>query len=94
MSVVVVGQMNITDPMGWQRYVAAVGETLRAFGGELVFRGKALDTFAGAAAQQGIVAIRFIDAQAARRWHDSPDYQALIPLRDASAKVNLALYEI
>ena len=40
-----------------------------------------------------VVALRFADVPAAKRWHDLPEYQAPIPLRDAGADVTLELYE-
>ena len=36
---------------------------------------------------------RFADLAALRRWHDSPEYQALVPLRMAAADVVLTAYE-
>jgi uncharacterized protein (DUF1330 family) len=93
MAAIVLGQTTVTDAAGWARYVAAVGATIAAHGGELIFRAGAVEAFAGEAPAGGIVAIRFENTETARQWHDSPEYQALVPLRDASAKVNLALYE-
>jgi uncharacterized protein (DUF1330 family) len=37
--------------------------------------------------------LRFADPAAARQWHDSPAYQALIPLRAEAADVDLTAYE-
>ena len=34
-----------------------------------------------------------LDAALARAWHDSPAYQALVPLREAGADVVLVGYE-
>jgi uncharacterized protein (DUF1330 family) len=36
--------------------------------------------------------LRFVDEGAASRWHESADYQRLVPLRDAGAEVSLMLY--
>jgi uncharacterized protein (DUF1330 family) len=94
MPAIVLGQTTVTDAAGWQRYVAAVGATIQMYGGELIFRAAAVEAFTGDLPSGGIVAIRFDDIAAARRWHDSQEYQALVPLRDASARVHLALYEV
>jgi uncharacterized protein (DUF1330 family) len=37
--------------------------------------------------------VEFPDLAALRRWHESPEYQALVPLREAGARVSLAAYE-
>jgi uncharacterized protein (DUF1330 family) len=39
------------------------------------------------------VVAEFADMTALRAWHDSPEYQALIALRDAGAEVVLTAYE-
>jgi uncharacterized protein (DUF1330 family) len=39
-----------------------------------------------------IVVAEFPDMSALRRWHDSPQYQALVPLRETAAEVVLTGY--
>jgi uncharacterized protein (DUF1330 family) len=40
-----------------------------------------------------VVVARFASMAGLRRWFDSPEYQALIALRDAAADVVLTAYE-
>ena len=40
-----------------------------------------------------VVVLRFPSIQAAHGWHDSPEYQALIPLREEGADVMLISFE-
>jgi uncharacterized protein (DUF1330 family) len=84
-----VGSISVTDPEIWQSYVDQVGETIAQYGGEVMFRGVRPEVEAAA---HRIVALRFANESAAKQWHDSPEYQRLVPLRDAGAIVHLVLY--
>ncbi len=89
----VVGQVTVHDPERWMEYVARVPETLAPWGGELLMRGQRTQVLAGQPGHPNIVVLRFPDRDAVAQWYDSPAYQALIPLRDAAAQVDLAAYE-
>lgn len=88
----VVGRITVKSPAHWDDYRARVPATIAPFGGELVFRGHVDRAFAGDCAHPDIVVIRFPSRQAAADWHDSPAYQALVPLRLQAAEVELACY--
>jgi uncharacterized protein (DUF1330 family) len=88
-----VGQIRVTDPVQWQRYVERVGATFAPHGGEVLFRGLKAAELARSAHGEKIVVARFESLQALRAWHDSTDYQALVDLREAGAEVVLTAYE-
>lgn len=92
-SAYVIGQVTVNDPERWQEYVERVPQTLAQWGGEVVLRAQRASVLAGQSGHPNIVVLRFPDMQAVKQWHDSPEYQALLPLRDAAAQVNLAAYE-
>ena len=87
-----VGQIRVKNAEVWEVYRRRVGETIRQYGGVLLFRGQAEQVFSGEILHDKVVALQFEDVDAARRWHDSPEYQALIPIRDQGADVTLVLY--
>ena len=89
MAAYIIGHIRIMDPEKWHAYRSRVGATFAAWGGELVFRGEVSEVLNGVHPQTDTVVARFPDKQAIRAWHDSPEYQALIPLRDAGAEVVL-----
>ena len=89
----VVGTIRVTDPGHWQSYVERVGSTFGAHGGKVVFRGRKGAALSGDAHGETIVIVEFPDAHAARRWHDSPEYQLLVARRDSGADVVLTIYE-
>jgi len=88
-----VGRIRVKDAKAWEWYRQQVGATIVRYGGEVVFRGALQQAFSGAGDHDSVVALRFENPDAARRWHDSPEYQALIPVRDQGAEVSLVLYQ-
>lgn len=93
MSYYVIGHIRVLDVARWADYRARVGATLAPFGCELVMRGRVDAVLAGDWPGTDTVVLRFADAASARAWHDSPAYQALVPLREAGAEVTLVGYE-
>jgi uncharacterized protein (DUF1330 family) len=88
----IVGTITVRDEALWQRYLAGVAQTFRLHGGEVVFRGAEPVALAGRTHGDRVVVARFADLAALRRWHDSAQYQALVPLRDRAADVVLTAY--
>jgi len=89
----IVGQITVKNPELWAEYRSKVPETLTDWGGELVFRGKKVATFASENPHADIVVLRFPSVSAANGWFSSPAYQALIPLREQAAEMVLLSYE-
>ena len=93
MAAICVGHIRVKDPEVWEQYRSRVGATIAGHGGELLFRGQRRECFAGESSGDRVVAIRFADLASARRWHGSPEYQALVGLRERGADVTLELFE-
>jgi uncharacterized protein (DUF1330 family) len=89
----VIGHIIVKHPEKWDEYRSKVPATLIPWGGELVFRGKRTAVLNGAHPYTDTVVLRFPDAAAAAGWHDSPAYQALVPLRGEAAEVVLVSYQ-
>lgn len=89
----VIGHIAIKDAAKWDEYRGQVPATLEPWGAELLLRGKLTEVFAGRHAHTDTVVIRFPDLAAARAWHASAAYQALISLRQQAADVTLLLFE-
>jgi uncharacterized protein (DUF1330 family) len=51
-----------------------------------------MDALSGVAHGERVVIVEFPDLDSLRRWHDSSEYQALIPLRNQGADVVLTSY--
>lgn len=93
MSAYAIGQITIKDPSRWAEYRGKLPDTLVPWGGEVVMRGKQAKVLSGQHQHTDAVVLRFPDLESLQRWHDSPAYQALVPLRDSAADVDLIRYE-
>jgi uncharacterized protein (DUF1330 family) len=68
-------------------------EAVAQYGGRFLVRGGAIDVREGDWEPQRVVVIEFDDAAAARRWYDSEEYQAAIPIRQGASTTDLILVE-
>jgi uncharacterized protein (DUF1330 family) len=89
MSACVIGHITVKDEDKWAQYRAQVPATLAPWGAELLFRGQLRSILAGQHGHTDTVVIRFPDAAAVDGWFNSPAYQALIPLREQAAVIDL-----
>jgi len=89
----VIGHITIKDDAKWLEYRDEVPATIVPWGGELVFRGQLASVLSGSHKHHDTVVIRFPDMTALNSWHSSPEYQALIALRQQAADVDLIAYE-
>jgi len=92
MSACVIGHITVKDEQKWAQYRAQVPATLAPWGAELLFRGQRADILAGNHAHLDTVVIRFPDADSVDAWYNSPEYQALIPLRQQAADLDLVVF--
>lgn len=88
----IIGTITVRDPEAWKAYVEKVGATFDPFNGRVLFRGVKAAALSGTAHGERVVAAEFPDLDSLRRWHDSPQYQALIALRNRGADVVLTAY--
>lgn len=88
-----IGHISILDAQKWTEYKNKVPATLEPWNAELVLRGNVTAVFAGQHPQTDTVIIRFSDAATLNNWYSSAAYQALIPLREQAADMNLICAE-
>jgi uncharacterized protein (DUF1330 family) len=88
-----IGHITVKDAAKWEEYRSKVPATMAPFGAELSFRGKLAQVFSGTHAHTDVVVASFPDRAALEAWHASPAYQALIPLRNLAAEVDLMSYD-
>ena len=92
MSACVIGHITVKDEEKWAQYRAQVPATLAPWGAELLFRGQRAGILAGQHEHVDTVVIRFPDADTVDAWYNSPEYQALIPLRQQAADLDLVVF--
>lgn len=88
----VIGHITVKDPAKWAEYRAQVPATLAPWQAELVFRGEKLAVLGGEHRHTDTVVIRFPSREAVDGWYNSPAYQALIPLRQEAADLDLVSF--
>ncbi|MEJ2132307.1 MAG: DUF1330 domain-containing protein [Gammaproteobacteria bacterium] len=76
----VIANYDITNQDGYQSYVAAVGPTIAAHGGEILVAGPGSEAVEGDPRPITVV-LKFPSKDAARAWYDSPEYQKIVKLR-------------
>jgi uncharacterized protein (DUF1330 family) len=67
-----------------QEYLRRIDATLAPFGGRFLVHGSTPQVLEGEF-DGAVVLIEFPDAGRARAWYDSPEYQAILPLRTGNS---------
>ncbi len=87
-----IARVDVTDPEGYQAYVAANGEAFRRWGARFLVRGATPEAVEGTARARNVV-IEFPSLEAAHQcWH-SPEYQAARAHRLGAAEAEVIIIE-
>jgi uncharacterized protein (DUF1330 family) len=89
----VIAEVEVTDPEVYATYRAQTPGVIDRYGGRFLVRGGAAELLEGDREPRRIVIIEFPDTAAARRFYGSPEYQAIIGIRQRAAKSRLILVE-
>ncbi len=89
----VVAYGKIKDPEKVAKYAEAAGPTVGQYGGKNVMRAEILETLTGSGDYDRMIMLEFPDADAARTWYNSPEYQAQRATRDEGADMFFVLAE-
>ena len=81
-----VAEVEVTNPEGYEPYRALAGASIAQYGGRFLVRGGKVEMIEGGPAPQRVVITEFADVEAARRWYNSPEYQAALPIRLANSR--------
>lgn len=81
MTAYVVVELTVKDAAAKDRYAAAAGPIVKAFGGEYLANG-AWSVLAGEPAYANGVLVSFPDRETALAWYNSAEYQATFADRD------------
>jgi uncharacterized protein (DUF1330 family) len=89
----VLAEIEITNPEGYKEYTTHVPATIAKYGGRFVVRGGKVHALEGEWPERRRVLIEFPDAETARKWFDSPEYEKPKAMRQANSKGRLLLLE-
>ena len=87
-------EFKVKDADGFRAYAQQASATVSQYGGKFVVRGAKPEALKGDAPNGGpFIVLSFASAEQARRWANSPEYTALVPLRDQAADTRAFLVE-
>jgi uncharacterized protein (DUF1330 family) len=81
----VISNIEVTNPVGYQKYGEAAAAVVATYHGKILARGGKAVVFDGRAPQR-VVMIEFPALADAERWRSSPEFQKLKPLQQQSSK--------
>ena len=85
--------IQVKNPEKLQEYVSQVPMTMQPFGAKMLARGKVQKMLNGALTHQIEAVFEFPSTEAIENWFASDAYQALIPIREEAAHMNIAILE-
>ena len=89
----VIAEVEVTDQAGFQEYSKQVPETLAPYNARYLVRGGKVAAKEGAPPAGRVVVIGFDNMAQAEKWHDTPPYSELAPLRQKTAKSRVFIVE-
>jgi uncharacterized protein (DUF1330 family) len=89
----IIAEIEVTDPATYATYRAQTPGLVERHGGRFLVRGGAAETLEGAGPPGRLVVLEFPDLATARRFYESPEYQAIIGIRQQAARSRVVLVE-
>jgi uncharacterized protein (DUF1330 family) len=89
----VIANIEVLNPTEYETYRQMVPATLAPFGGRFIARGGSVEVLEGTWIPNRLVILEFPDADAVRRWYESPEYAKAKAVRQANSRGDLVLLE-
>ncbi len=93
MTAYIIALIDVQDAEAYKLYTAKTPGVIQQYGGKFVVRGGNPEALEGSLPSSRVVVLEFADRAAAKRFHESSDYQAIVPLRTAAAKGSLMVVD-
>jgi len=93
MAAYVIGEIEVTDPAGYDDYRKGVLATIEKFGGRFAARGGRVEPLEGGWSPKRLVIVEFPTLEQAQKWYRSAEYAPLIKLRQKASRGRLVLVE-
>lgn len=89
----IIAQIEVKDPQKYQEYAKLAGPATLKYGGRFLVRGGNKTVLEGNIPWTRIVVTEFPDIDAAKRFYQSPEYQAAREKRLGAADFNMMVVE-
>ena len=93
MTAYVIADIQVTDTAAYEPYRPLAAASIARFGGRFIMRGGKVDLLEGEPEPERIVVIEFPDADTARRWYRSEEYQNALKIRQSASHGRVFLVE-
>lgn len=93
MAAYVIVQVEVLDPVIYERYKALAPASIAAYGGRYLARGGQTQALEGEWDPCRVVILEFDDIARAKSWLDSPEYREARALRHACARTQMMVVE-
>ena len=88
---IIAAACDVTDPAGFEEYQKLAGPTLTSYGGKSVAHSESVEVMEGDWAPLGFMVAEFESVEQAKRWYNSPEYQAALPMHNSSTNSRLII---
>ena len=89
----VIAEVDVHDAATFAKYGAKVPDTLKPYNAHYLVRGGKIEAVEGTAPKDRFVVIAFESAAKAHAWENSPEYEAIKPIRHSSATSRVFIVE-
>lgn len=89
----IVEAKEIVEKQKYGEYIQKVPQTIKRFGGEYLARGGRIKVVSGDWHPCRLIIVKFESMEKFNAWWNSPEYQAIVHLREQAAKTNAVIIE-
>ena len=93
MAAYLIVEIEVTDPVGYEKYKSLAGQTVENYGGKYIVRGGKTEVLEGDWQPKRIVVLEFPNAERAKAWLNSDEYREPRKMRHATAKTNMIVVD-
>lgn len=93
MSAYVIVDVDIHDQNLYEEYKKLTPAAIKAYNGKFVVRGGKAETLEGEWKPGRVVVLEFPDAETAKKWWDSPEYNPAKAIRQKASTTQMILVE-
>ena len=89
----IIASVTVTDPVQYEEYRQWSSEAMRVHGAEICVRGGLVEVLEGDWHPERTVILKFPSVEAAKAFHDSPEYSRARQARQGAAIMRLVVVE-
>jgi len=93
MAAYVISEVEVLDPVLFDKYRSLAQDNIAKYGGRYVVRGGAIEPVEGGWAPKHIVIVEFPTMERARAWYQSPEYSEALQVRQKALNRKLIFVE-